>query len=104
VPGDGHGPDNHGQSVIVPEQVSITPLSRCYGTTTRCQWQHERTTTAMTMFGRTNKAAPAEALRDRIAQAVELGLADRLHRKDIADALEAQATDLRLRHEMMTPA
>ncbi len=62
----------------------------------------------MAMF-RTNKAppTPAEAaanLRGRLDQAITLALADRLHRKDIASALEAHATELRLRHEMLTPA
>ncbi|MGA2254419.1 MAG: hypothetical protein ABSG53_07145 [Thermoguttaceae bacterium] len=58
------------------------------------------------MFGTSKtKAAPtpaeaAASLLGRIAQAVELALADRLHRVDIADALESHATRLRLAHSM----
>jgi hypothetical protein len=42
---------------------------------------------------------PAEAqasLRGRIAQAVELAVANRLHRADIASVLESQAEHLRM--------
>ena len=54
------------------------------------------------LFGTSKtKAAPtpavaAASLRGRISQAVELALADRLHKLDVADALESQAEQLRM--------